>query len=194
MNNGKDLSFEIKNFLETNPKNTTELPAPTRKIKQLEKEVKFHAKLANNYLERLQSLEAELGNKELEITEAKTFIQQLKKETSKLLAEKDKQITLLNSELNNTQQNSHFLTSCDGNLLTKRQNFIQILTANLPAELIKEELGDIYQGWENDLVLQVLTAEDKQKIAAYDNLKEQLTKLEGKLEKIKGLKFPKIKV
>ena len=135
MSNGK-----VKNFLEGENSPTS------RKIQQLEKEVKFHAKLANNYLERLNSLEAELENKDSELAELQATIQQLEKNKVKLLAEKDNQIATLTNELHNTNQNYHLLTNCGGNLLTKRQNFIQILTANLPADRIQTELGDIYHG------------------------------------------------
>jgi hypothetical protein len=43
----------------------------------------------------------------------------------------------------------------------------------LPADRIKEELGDITQGWIEDSVFEILTREDKVKIDAWDSLQKQ---------------------
>ncbi|CAG8526615.1 30866_t:CDS:1 [Racocetra persica] len=110
MNNGKSLSLEIPNFLEE------ENSPATRKIKRLEKEVlakqkeiNFHSKQATNYCERLQSLEVELKDKDQQISGLKSVIQQLKEETSKLLTEKDQQISVLTRELQDSRLVSDLL-------------------------------------------------------------------------------------
>jgi len=59
-------------------------PSPTgedgEKVEGLKEKVRFEAQKAQNYLESLQRLEAELDEKDVEIEELKTAIRQLKKE------------------------------------------------------------------------------------------------------------------
>src|SRR6185437_5764000 len=172
MSNGKDLS------LENESSSSIGIKEQKKQIKELQKEVNFWSNTAQAYLKSLQRLEAENDNKDLEIEELKAAIRQLKKEVGKLLEEKNKKIATLTDELHDTSKNSRFLNdwSATNKVVkghSKRDTFIRMLTNNLSAERIKEELGDIQQGWENDLSLQVLTQEDKQKIAAYDDLEVQ---------------------
>src|SRR6185312_856342 len=57
---------------------------------ELKEKVRFEAQKAQNYLESLQRLEVELDNKDVEIEEFETAIQQLKKQVLKKALEKDK--------------------------------------------------------------------------------------------------------
>ncbi|MEG7978870.1 MAG: hypothetical protein NY202_03030 [Mollicutes bacterium UO1] len=180
---------------EGNGSNFADLSLPTikdneEKIKQLEQEVQFYANLAENYLTRLQNLAAQVDSQDLAIQELTAERKELSGRFQKRIKEQAEQLEQLNNSLLAGKRANEWCQAIHGSpgrvsWQTKRANFVRLLTTNLPVDRISEEVGDIYQNWQADVSLEILTEEDKEKLA-------QLAKWQGKLEKIKRLKRPKI--